>query len=117
MRLLTEFGRFAAGALTIFVTWSTGPVSRNSAIPECDRKCQLVGIGCQMLHRHVRIATHHRIRLPAPQLLNYPGGHIILPEPACPGVPQIMSADVRDPVGLPCRTPCSIIASRRSRWT
>src|SRR3546814_6839365 len=32
---------------------------------------QQVGIGLQVLHRHVRVAPHHRFRLPARQLLKH----------------------------------------------
>lgn len=68
--------------------------------PGCVRKNQLVGIGRQMLHRHMHIASHHRLGLPAAQLLKHPGGHVILPQPARPDVSQIVPAEIRAPAGV-----------------
>src|SRR3546814_20042494 len=38
-------------------------------------------------------------------LLKHPGGHVILPQPARPCVPQIVPAEILDPASLQRRTP------------
>ena len=58
-----------------------------------------------MLHRHVRVTTHHRLRFPATQLLQHPCGHVILPEPARPGMPQVVPAKIGDPRPLERSSP------------
>ena len=83
--------------MTIFVTFGRNREWRLSATLGRDRKSQLVGIGRQMLRRHMRVAAHHRLRPPSAQFLKHPGGHVILPKPARPGVAKIVPTKVGDP--------------------
>ena len=87
----------AAPTVIIFVTFGRNREWRLSATLGRDRKSQLVGIGRQMLRRHMRVAAHHRLRPPSAQFLKHPGGHVILPKPARPGVAKIVPTKVGDP--------------------
>lgn len=80
--------------VTIFVT---SPFADFRHFFHCDRKSQLVRIRLEVLDRQMRVPAHHRFRLPAPQFLKHPSGHVILPEPRRPGVPQIVPAEVFNP--------------------
>jgi hypothetical protein len=82
-----------------FMTWTGPDFPRLFNLPGRDRKNHLVRIGCQMFHRHMRVAAHHRSRLPAAQLLKHPSGHVIPSQPTRPSVPQIVPAEILDYAG------------------
>ena len=56
-----------------------------------------VGVGGQMVSGQVRVAPHHRGRLPSAQFLQCEQRRAALHMPRGPGVPQVVSAEIRDP--------------------